>query len=449
MRLVTVFFLFVILSGCSLFKTNRNQSTTLKQRYNETEGSINIESNKALVEVECKILPPIVPKSDPAKTVFDLTPEGQKSYIKTIGELAKGDMTKFNNEMNQKFLEDKDNILYTDISKRNIRIVFSINQKDLYKNLLKSTSLGDRIENIKLNLQLDSNSIFKFTNWSLFNSKYAQVDISSNTFTYNKAISVNPTIPLTSGALSIGSLNTTKGVSVTDSSKKTIVLATGILQDDHLLIEQTGSSEINLNGNSTIDFTMDLKDNNKFKDVINYYTFDNLKSKNEFSDPKKVQINENVFYYPQMLSNDSATLTCSYVVRHIIQGDNTIIEDDDDIIFNEGEINPQKICLINKSEIIKPQWGIKTANKEYIQIHDTISKTYNTLSFNSDQEALDFLTWLRYTVSKLKNTDPKKTIKIIIDRFELLTKNINDEVKYIDNKIDLDKTEIVIIKQTN
>lgn len=430
----------VFLTGCVASKKPM-PGPVLAKRYYSALPTIDKSGDSAVINVLSEVLPGVQPDEDNSKTVYDLTGEGQKAYIKVIGEKTKNDIGQFTDAMNQKFFEDEDNSGIEDISQRKLHIVFSVSQKDFYQLFPQKFSLGDRIEYLKMTLTLDTPYVFKFSNWDQFNTQYGQYNIAGRSFTGTKEININPSIPFTAGALSLGSLDKKSELTESDSLKRRFVLLNGVLQDDSLTIEQSGTPEINLTGNSSTDVTMDLRSSDFSKDITQSFVFDNLKTKKGFSAPKDVGISKDVIIYPQLSKDITANLTCTYSYRHIIygHGDDTQAESDDDIQYYHGTTNSQKIILINKDEITQqlPRWGILIGNNS-LMAHDTIELKDEELLFSTFSDADNFLEWLLYTRRSVKSGT------VTIDKYQFITKDIDDKIFYFNKKIEPKKPEIKI-----
>jgi hypothetical protein len=442
MEKVVIIFFVVVLFSCSASKNN-NKSVTpaLAKRYNSIVVPVLKNNGESVIDIFTTVLPPNSVGKDNSKTIFDLTSEGQKAYIKAISEKSRDDVDKFTALMNKKYLADDDGDANTEnLLIRKIHLVFSVTEKEDYSKIPLVLSLGDRIEYLKIYLKLDPTSNLKFTNWDKFNTQYGEFNIGSRSFTNTKDININPSIPFTGGAggsLSFGSLDNKKEFVESDSLKRRFILLNGILQEDNFTIEQVGNSNIDLTGNSSIDLTLNLKSDNTGKDIDQRFVVKNLKSKTAFSDPKDVKISRVLIYYPQLSNDLSATITCNYALRHIIKGADTYGENDDDIQYYYGSFTKQ-IILIKKQEVRPGKFGLET-NRQHLFLKNVITNSPEEISFASFQEAEDFKIWILYTKSKIPTSG-----KLVIDGYEVITKNtmtnvltnINGSSNISDLKID-------------
>ena len=218
---ILIVFILLVLASCS---NSKNIQKTVLKRYTHAIPTKEISEDSAVIVVVPEVLPNTETKVEKSKTVYDFTNEGQKEYLKILGEKSKDDISKFNDGVNQKFLSQKTENEALDITEKKLHIVFSISQKDLYSLFPAKFSLGDRIEYLKLTLSIidPDNSIYKFSDWNRFNTQFGQYNIGARSFANTKSININPSIPFTAGAggaLTLGSYDDSSTLTESDSLK--------------------------------------------------------------------------------------------------------------------------------------------------------------------------------------------------------------------------------------
>lgn len=420
----------LILEGC---KTPA-QTSSFSKRYKSLQSSEKIDDDKSLVEISLDILPKNIDDKDSPKTIYDLKGQGQKALIDQYGSKTK-EADKLKDLINQKYLiAEKDKVLNLTI--KDLTLQFSVAEKEFYHHLATSLAVGDRIEHLKIIVTIDTpfHKFLRFTNWNRFTTQFGEFNISSLSFTTSKEIIVNPSIPVAGSSLSLGSYDRKKELTETDSLKREYILFNGTLHDNYFTIEQTGTPEKNLAGNSAVDLSV------KFSNIdeLEFFSFDKLsdESKIILNDPDQVKMEATFTEYPQLISDITATLTFQYEIRHIISGDETYSEGDDVVKYYYGS-HSQKVEKFIGMESLKPKsWGIQFDKKNYITVKRIIDDKPQELAFSSYEDAKSFLEWLKYKTHTLKGD-------LVISEYSFFTDGLTG-LKKMDKSTDIKKLDIIL-----
>lgn len=391
-----------------------NAQTTLKRYKCLSEGS----TDTTLVEIKIAStsISPSTPVPPTYKTIFDLSERGQAAVLanKTNDQVSE--------ILNKKFLLDPPKKGKTvDLTNRNIRITFSISRKANYA--IKGFNAYDRIENLKYNFQLDQSvdPLVKFTKWDKYTTEYGTLDI--GTLEYNRSFSANLDItgkiaanssskeskkiddnnstenstsfgPELSGIAKTGYSNSSKE---NQSIKQRYIQLTGTFGERKFNIHQQGTRETELAGNVSIDLTISLP-----KDEVLIASLSNLFDENNLPKPSnQVKLDINRYFVPDInkIPNDiSGVLSYDYAVRHIEKKANTFAEFDDKISFITGSRQSNEI-IIKKQDLIVPVYFLKISTDGTTL--KGLEADRKVLQFLSYEEALEFKTWLLFSISSI------------------------------------------------
>lgn len=390
-----------------------NAQSTLKRYKCLSDGSV----DNSLVEI--KIASTNVSSTTPTpayKTIFDLSEKGQAAVLagKTNDQVSE--------ILNKKFLLDQPkkgkNI---DLTNRNIRVTFSISRKTNYN--VKGFNAYDRIENLKYDFKLDNSvdPMVKFTKWDKYTTEYGTLDV--GTLEYNRSFTANLDITgkiaantslkeskkndennSTESSTSFGpELSATAKTGYSNSSKENqsikqrYIQLTGAFGERKFNIHQQGTRETELAGNVSIDFMISLPKNEAF-----IASLSNLFDENNMPKPSnQVKLEINRYFIPDIakIQNDiTGILSYDYAVRHIEKKANTFAEFDDRISFITGS-NQSNEIVIKRQDVIVPIYFLK------IPINNTSTKGLEAdnkvLHFLSYDEALEFKTWLSFSINSI------------------------------------------------
>ncbi len=179
------------------------------------------------------------------------------------------------------------------------------------------------------------------------------------------------------------------------ADNKTAVLSSGIAAGTLNLLEESKTNN-DLAGSIHAEVAFEYKGTTSVKEV---FVFNGLYNRDKtVVKPNDVVISQQRCVYPDLAKDE--VLTCSYeaVVRHVIEGDNTISEADDEIEVVKGKASAGDISVISKGQLTPKLWMI-TDNRNNLELNGPTGQ--NVLLFATYEDALNFITWFKRASSDI------------------------------------------------
>ncbi|MBS1503060.1 MAG: hypothetical protein JST32_13415 [Bacteroidetes bacterium] len=398
------------LPSCMVFK-NGPASAPLEARYKKLLDPVTADGSNApiAINVVSSIIPDQPDTANP-KTIMNLQGQGQRELISQYAKLY-SKPADFQNALNTVFFKKKDDSGPIDFSSKSIAVTISVT-KVLPKLLsIDNIALGDRLEMITMKFKLDDGlqGVY-FKSWDRFKTQYGRFYIGSRSFTGNQELNVNPSVTLANtAAFSLGNYDTKGQYTEQDTISQQVVVSNGILNDHDFMIDQTGTPKTTLMGNTILNITV----GSRALVPGTFFSFDALFADNKVAAASKVKMSMRNYLISDNSNEIKGTLTCTYRYRHIKAGDRTYGESDDTVQYIYGTITTPAV-LITKEDL-KPRYfyihdNIIGANIEVQDIFDPRAKNRD-LDFASNDEAADFLVWLKQTVTGLPVPAVKQPVK--------------------------------------
>ena len=339
------------------------------------------------------------------KDVFNLSDRGQAALINAWKGQGKGQKDSFAQllEAISKPIIKKKTSNTVDLTKFSRMIVFSVTNN--------TEETVNRIEQLKLTLTLDDPDKIRYSNWDKMVTNYKTVDIGkltlgkSRSFTLSPSYSTSLSLPSKWAGASSG-----QGGAITversleeESNVRERGFINGILSDSEMIISQKGLPGEDLNGNLVVELELETVQ----RYPKNYYTFsppsagDKEKLKNNIPTLGIVSV-----WTPNLDKPIIGKLCYEYVYRYVQKGQETGFEWDDEVVYRKGKCGKSmEIVLIPQQEFEVKGWSVNSADKEVVHIGYR-QKTPSALSFLDDENAYDFISWLK---------EQKKTNNLKID----------------------------------
>ena len=366
------------------------------------------------------------PTLTPNRSFFDLSPQGQKALIKALStKETKSDdfLAKLTTKLN--LPDEKKNIIDNTVFTK--RIVIAT------KNL--SHNPADRITSLTVHLSFSDANI-QVLSCDKVISQFGSYDAGTASFSRSSNLSVAASLggsfqkngsAGTANADSASANNyTTKSTgsgtqanlssTVTGSASNTTtyneqvnqtlryVAISASVHDNVIDVFQQSVSGVDLTGNVFIDISFRYKK----PDVKVFYDFSGLSKPAVapaiapvIARPQEIGIAEDYLFYPN--TNDDLSISCTYepVIRHVIKGDATITEADDDVeqLNAKTTISTTKNLTIPKLEFNPVLWDIRLPGVplKLVYIQSPIRSGPEPLVFTSFEKAKAFLIWLKQT----------------------------------------------------
>jgi hypothetical protein len=405
------------MTGCTTVKRYKQVENTTKEAP-VVEDSLPYDESHLKVAMRISDTRIATPEEKPgSKSLWDLQGPGQKELLRILSKRS-SDNDKFSDAINNKYMkDDDDDNPVIDLTKKNVRIVFTISRWHPYELINDNTagySLADRIEYIKYRLELnDPHSSLQFTNWNKYSTEYGSIDIADMSFQQSLTVSGG-----------IGDSATGYNLSASGSASKTenqkiqyrYVQLNGSLGKKFIELESEGTREIDLSGNTIVDVNM------KF-DPAPEYVFSLKKDKDADGNyllPGKAALKATLALIPNdaALHDIHASLQYNYAYRHVVKGEKTIYEWDDRVKYFTGTVT-KPVTLLRVRDMIAPFACVKLAgdhqrdDKNFIAIKDMVgggAVHEANLAFPDKTAAEAFIRWL--ILYKCPDTELDKPIVI-------------------------------------
>jgi len=337
-------------------------------------------------------------KQPSEKNVFDLSPQGQKELIKVLGDKGSKPDDFLNRLPRTLTTQKKDPVAIADHTKFSKRLVFSV------QNL--SVCEADRISKVSITLRISDPNI-RIVSFDKLLTKYESVDVGKTNFsnTTNLGISGNAVAGLpadTSASAAAGQPGFGYGISANASDSRTyaeevrlkqrFVSLSGYVTPNSVNLYEESVSGIDLSGNIIADISLEYRNNNATKLV---YEFNDLIKDNVYAKPDSVGISEQYILSPNLQNDIRMSFEYTGTLRHVITGDQSISESDDDILLRRGTaMGRDSITIIPKVELDAKIWEIAKGG-DILQISSPLANPFGNLFFDSFEQAKQFLFWLK------------------------------------------------------
>jgi hypothetical protein len=349
------------------------------------------------------------PESKPLapKSIFDLSPQGQKELIKALASKdTKPDLLA---KLASPLSNSKDGpSLIVDHTKFTRRLVFAV--IDL------SSNQADRIT--KANIILAVENPIKVVSFDKIITKYESVDLGKLNFSNT----TNLGISASAGAgADVGDTSTTAsvpasagfgyGINANASNsrvfseevnlKQRFVALSGYVTPKSLNLYEESTSGVDLTGNIITEVTFQYVGAEAVRAT---YQFSNLYDKNnKESKPDSVKVSEQYQVYPDVNDDISVTFNFGATIRKVIKGDRTTSESDDEIVLKSGTTTTGQSILLVPKKLLVPKFWTVTANDRKLYIKSPLSDQPGILFFASLDDAEAFTFWLKKKSKDLNN----------------------------------------------
>jgi hypothetical protein len=377
--------------------------TTLK-RYSSVK---EYGTNDTLADVDLfgfRLSRPLPGKS--TKSLWDLSADAQSQYIKILNSRYP-DNKMFINSLSFEYMKDQAEVLPDDYIDKELKLIFSVSRKRGYSKSGTPSGLrlspADRIEYLKISLEILEDSCLRFTDWNKYTTEYASVDIADVSFTRSLDLEASSSIGVTKEP-DEGNATAKGKSSVSRTEDQTIkyryLLLNGRINERKIEMEEEGYREIDLAGNIIADVSLEFY---AFPETVVRIT--GLRdSTGKFTDQDKSAIFYSNVVVPKMDNNDTikAVLRMDYVYRNVGSGKRTFPEWDDRVTYCTGSVK-KKIPLFTASDYVPDFYCIGSAldseRKDLITIEKSV-KMFYPLIFRTYDEASAFYEWLMYSLRK-------------------------------------------------
>jgi len=275
------------------------------------------------------------------------------------------------------------------LTRKDLRMVFTLSKNRDYSHLEEASgrfSPADRIEYLKLSLEIPEDYKLRFYEWNRYITEYGEIDIADVSFSRNLDLSLDGS-PAGADMASEASL----GRNEKQVLSKRFLKLNGYISDQRLVIEAEGNREVDLTGNVIADVSL-LFDG--FPEIVMIPVF----ALSEDGSRELSALNFVDLVVPAMSDAPDtihADLVLEYIYRHVASGWNTFAEWDDRVEYYQGKVR-KEVPLFLKKDYLPRLFciGTEQGGKEALKLRTSPEKEY-LLQFMDHQDARSFLEWLR------------------------------------------------------
>lgn len=320
------------------------------------------------------------------KSLWDLSASAQPQLIQILNERYP-DNAEFTGALKQEFIQ-KGAGPVSDYTSSKLRMVFHItrlNDPSWLGGGPGHYSPADRIESLKISLEIPPEARLRFTGWNHYSTEYGDLEIADMSFSRSLELDA-----ATSGERSEvgvkGSANRSEKQVVTSR----YLVFSGSISDHRIEIFEEGTRGADLAGNLSADVSL------QFESFPERVTIPHYSGESRDGVSKVSALNFMDVMVPRMEDAPeaiSATLELEYIYRHVESGWKTFQEWDDRVAYYKGSVT-REVILFEKHEYAPPIYCIAdVSGDERLRIWSGTGIQY-PLQFNSEAEANQFLEWL-------------------------------------------------------
>jgi hypothetical protein len=349
------------------------------------------------------------------KSLWDLSADAQSQFLRILNSRYP-DNGMFFNSLNYEYMSGQGETLSDDYTSRDLRLIFSVSKKRDY---IKAGSFfrtglspADRIEYLKISLEIPEKTNLRFTGWNMYTTEYGSVDIGDVSF--NRSLDLGASASLSAGKEPLKGTSSVEGKTSLSRRedqevKYRYLKLNGSIGKKKIEMEEEGTREIDLTGNIIADVSLEFK---KFPESLANIPW--LKdSTGKFNDPEKLKIKWTDVVIPYLIKPEDTikvVVKMDFIYRNVGRGRRTYQEWDDRIRYFSGS-RQKEFPLFTRSDYIPHFYCIGTdcAGKELVKVKSADGKP-EALKFRTNNEASAFYEWLKQYVNKEGNQD--KLIRI-------------------------------------
>lgn len=282
----------------------------------------------------------------------------------------------------------------------NLRMVFSVSKHRDYVQLGQSRgrySPADRIEYLRIGLQLPPGAHVHFTGWNRYATEYATLDIGEVSFSRSIDLDAQAESPIAEGGMRIQT-----GKKEDQAIRSRHMALNGKLSPTRLELEEEGNMAADLAGNILADVAVEF---DAYPEKITVPVF---RDESGTGFPELIRLDFTDLMIPRMEDAPGtlfATLDYEFIYRHVESGWKTYQEFDDRVAYFRGK-GTREVPLMRKPDYTPLIYGIVTtsdpgiepAAQKYLRVQVAGGTEY-PLRFADLDDAGKFNNWLYLTSS--------------------------------------------------
>jgi hypothetical protein len=291
------------------------------------------------------------------------------------------------------------------------RVVFSVAKDPSVR------SPADRIDRVRVDLRASPG--WRFDSWNRFSTEYGTVDLGTVKLTRSDEFTASLDVTPPGESALDGALGFTGRRAFEEglTLNRRFVAITGALAADRrsATLSQEGNFRIDLVGNFAVDLTVRADASARVR--VARCTLRDASGKDLPAAQAVVRMADALLpAAPAPPGSDPcpplrASVSGSYRLRHVVSGDDTEIEGDDDVFFLDGPLGGgQQVDLVSRDEVEarRSVWSVGRVTGGVVDevLHADLAEGRRPLLFASHDEARDFVAWLRSARATSLGTAP-------------------------------------------
>jgi len=314
--------------------------------------------------------------------LWDLSANAQTRLLQIL-DARFPDNGQFLRAMSKNYREGGETLL-EDFTRKDLHMVFSVSREREFPLINDPTgrfSPADRIEYLKLTLNIPEAYGLKFTQWNHFATEYGELEIAD--------VSFSRSLELDAGG-DAGGVELGGRASLNRSEKQVIesryLKLNGSLSDYRIVLEEEGTREMDLSGNISANVSLEF---GAFPERV-VVPF--------FSDSGDLVVQFRDLLVPALtLAPDTlfAELSLEYIYRHVQSGWHTFAEWDDQVEYYTGK-QIEQVPLFTRRDYLPGFYciGLDQNDRQVLKYGDD-GKEYllQFLDYRSASQFMDWLSW--------------------------------------------------------
>lgn len=372
-------------------------NSRLTRRYHSLEIRENSDTIRKYTEAHAYALEPAIALTQPARTVFDLSPGAQAALIRELGDRIKPTDDLLHAIDYSWDRNDGTPGRLSDFSRFEKRLVFSVREKN--------PRPADRISRLTLTLTIDSS--IQLLSCNRLATTYEQVDLGTIEHHRSLAYEAGAATGYTAGNTVEGvdsaptattgheyDMGVTASFSGQQSTTETvnmdrrIISLNAYIYDNELSLYQEGEEGRDLTGNVIADITL------AFTDLVAERVF--RWNQSPTPDSTAVLFDEHIVIYPNIHRDITAQLTWEVDYRKVGKGHRSRTESDDHVQLYHGLGTLDNPVLIIRRNDLRPAiWKLVYPGSDFpFRIRGPTDYTSGDLLFDSYEAARQMTRWI-------------------------------------------------------
>jgi hypothetical protein len=357
------------------------------------------------------------PADKPKNLLMQLSPQGQASLVKEIGERTQGKPAKEFLDQLAAPADHQGSDVVWDKTAFKKRIVFAVEKKPGLRGDKPIVGLADRINELVVTLKMCEVSDAEFASWDRFDTHYDTVDLGKVSRTQSSTAELGMTIgPGQPGPATVNpKISETRSLQEETPLKPRYIVLSGRIDRDkqQAMLREEGVAGIDLAGTFSVDFDIRAKHAQTEHSRVAVIGPLSVEGKGDPVEPGAVKISFSWVKYKKTADPIRCRLSYDYTLRHVVGEERELVEGLQSVSYLRGSspaaASPNDfIHLVDYRELLATVYTIAVG-----RVHGGQGKRLalmeddqKILYFPSYDSAKNFLKWIKakqtLTVAKYK-----------------------------------------------